>query len=189
MQVSMMWLSIHSQLEKNNVIPISGLKFEDVKAIYGHTNQQIELQLTRISYFFFAKFTPASLCLPNFVLSFVNYFATDLGNDAFVLPIFMWFPFEWNDPIRYVLITVLQYTMVDITMIPISCTVSVVIGSLLWLQSIEKDIDHGLNGINANMKKRKTQKRIPKQLLDFVKLHTDAKQLSPNAQGAVSIHS
>lgn len=120
------------------MISNSGLKFEDVKAIYGHTNQQIENRLTKVSYFFFVKFSPTSLILPNFIVSFLNYFATDLGNDAFVLPIFMWFPFECNQ---------------------------------------------------RKHEEKKTQKRIPKQLLDFVKLHTDAKQLSPNAQGAVSIHS
>lgn len=179
--------AIHSHLVKKQIVPFLGLEIEDLKSLYGRTNHQIENILSQISYFFFAKFTPACLCLPNFVVSYFNYFATDSGNDAFVLPIFMWFPFKWDDPIRYAIVTILQYTMVERAIIPISCTLSVVIGILLWLKTIKRDIEHGLNAIDANTKIKKKRVRIPMQLLDFVKLHTDAKQLSPNASGQFNI--
>lgn len=162
--------------EKCDTFP--GMEIEELAAIYTQTDRCIENKLSKISYIFFVKFTPACLCLPNFVVSFYNYFAMDLGKEAFALPIFMWFPFEWDDPIRYVMITILQYCMVERSIIPIACGVSFIIGIFLWLKSIEKDIEYGLNAIDANTKTKGTQSRIAKQLVDFVTLHTDAKQLS-----------
>lgn len=160
-----------------NNCDFSGLTSEDLKAMHSQTNQLVE-QISKISYIFIVKFTPACLCIPNFIFSFFNYFVNGLGNDAFVLPILMWFPFEWNNPIRYTVVTILQYFILAHAIVPLSCTASYIIGILLWMNSIKMDIERGLDTINASIRMRKSRALISKQLVNFVQLHTNARQLS-----------
>lgn len=70
-------------------IKISGLKYARSRAIYEDTNRQLE-KLSGILYVAFVKVLPQLMIWPTFALSYVKYFATDLGADAFELPLFLW---------------------------------------------------------------------------------------------------
>lgn len=71
------------------LIIILGLKYPSSKAIYSKSNQQAE-KLCQIIHFAFTKVTIHCTMLPKFITSFVVYFTTDLGREAFELPLLMW---------------------------------------------------------------------------------------------------
>lgn len=62
----------------------TGLENPISKKIYEEANQQIE-KWSKILNMLMRKVTTPCLALPKFIVSFVIYFATDLGNDAFQL--------------------------------------------------------------------------------------------------------
>lgn len=61
------------------------LKNNDSKDIYDKANR-LSQKITRILYFFMNKVSVNFVCCSKFIISFVAYFTTDLGNDAFGLP-------------------------------------------------------------------------------------------------------
>lgn len=67
----------------------SGSKYRKLKALYSKMNGRVE-NWSKIINLILAKIVPICLTLPNAIFSFFNYFATDLGNDAFVLTIPTW---------------------------------------------------------------------------------------------------
>lgn len=67
-----------------------GLTNSTLKAIYTQTSEKIK-KIGGILDFALAKFTPISTTIPAFIASFVAYFTTELGTDAFELP----FPTMW----------------------------------------------------------------------------------------------
>lgn len=58
--------------------------------MYAETNRKIE-KWTEIIAFAMVKVTPVCWISPKAIISFVLYFATDMGNNAFALPIAMWY--------------------------------------------------------------------------------------------------
>lgn len=58
-------------------------------AIYEKSNQQIEEYGNALS-IFMRKVSIPCLIMPKVVISFITYFTTDLGNDAFQLPFHIW---------------------------------------------------------------------------------------------------
>lgn len=67
----------------------SGLIYRAPKALYEEANQNQE-KWGKIVHLAVAKGTVVASILPKFISSLVAYFATDLGGEAFVLPIPMW---------------------------------------------------------------------------------------------------
>lgn len=67
------------------------LDFQDptMTPIYVDTNQKIE-KYSKIICFVMGKAAAICFVVPKLIVSFVNYFTTDLGSDAFELPYFMW---------------------------------------------------------------------------------------------------
>lgn len=59
------------------------------KIIYEQTNEKFE-KWTKIIYFVCMKVTLPGCMAPNFFISYYNYFATDLGREAFRLPYPEW---------------------------------------------------------------------------------------------------
>lgn len=57
--------------------------------MYNETDRQIE-KWSKIVYIVIAQTTPACFILPIFVYSLIEYFTTDLGTDAFELPLPVW---------------------------------------------------------------------------------------------------
>lgn len=66
-----------------------GSKNPTSKCQFGRTAQKIE-KATEIVEFVFLKIIVPCLTLPRLISSFLVYLITDLGNDAFVLPIPIW---------------------------------------------------------------------------------------------------
>ena len=60
------------------------------KAMYSEIDHQIE-KWSQIVYIVIAKITPVCFISPIFIYSLVIYFTTDLGNDAFELPLTVWY--------------------------------------------------------------------------------------------------
>lgn len=79
-----------------NEISFLGLKYRTPKSIYEQTHQNVE-KWTAIVDLFVAKSTVFSSISPKLIVSLVAYFSTDLGNEAFVLPIPMWLVDLHND--------------------------------------------------------------------------------------------
>lgn len=59
------------------------------KAIYKRTGRLVE-KLTRIIHFAIAIVSPVCYIFPKTFITYFMFFATDLGNEAFELPLFYW---------------------------------------------------------------------------------------------------
>lgn len=66
-----------------------GLEHETATAIYEQTNRRVE-KVADIFFVGFVKVLPTCVFLATFLLSFIKYFTTDLGGDAFELPVLGW---------------------------------------------------------------------------------------------------
>lgn len=74
-----------------NILKILGLKYaQSSEATYEDKNRLVE-QISGILYVAFTKVVPHLAIWPQFVISFVKYFATDLNGAAFELPIPAWY--------------------------------------------------------------------------------------------------
>lgn len=69
-----------------------GLGNPESMTIYVEAIQRIE-KVCEIIYCVVVKVTPACVVLPKFFASLLNYCTTDLGDEALVLPLLMWFVF------------------------------------------------------------------------------------------------
>ena len=70
-------------------ISIPALKYTASKSMFRTTNQIVEI-MSRIIFFIMLKLTPALTYVPWSIYIYFNYFTTDLGNDAFELPMPIW---------------------------------------------------------------------------------------------------
>lgn len=85
------------------------------------------------------------------------------------------FPFDWNNPIGYLIAFVIQYIIIAYEFCLTSCALAVGIGSL-WLAILAtKDIRRILNLIND---KAQTNVIQSNDLIDFIEAHGAIKQLS-----------
>ena len=68
----------------------SGVKYSKSKVIYEEVDERAEKWIKRFHFLLMRLTLPATM-LPNGIISYVLYFATDLGSDAFRLPFPIWF--------------------------------------------------------------------------------------------------
>lgn len=68
---------------------ISGRVNADSKGIYEEVNGQIE-KWGKIIYFVIAELSPICMIVPKAILCLLVYFTTDLGQEAFELPVLEW---------------------------------------------------------------------------------------------------
>lgn len=145
----------------------------------------------------------SGLVLPKAFASFFNYFTTDLGRDAFVLPIPTWqiihfvvkfisefvlkwtlftqrFPFDWKNPIGYSVAVAQQLHIVLLSLQYINTFFCLEFGGLLFTFSLVKDIKGDLHRFNRVAKNKKSQSKIAcmKQLAQLIRFHADIKELS-----------
>lgn len=80
---------IHLLLIKIKMNLISESENPTSKAVYQHANHLVE-KLSRIGYFLIAIVSPVCIVFPKAIVSYFMYFATDLGIEAFELPLFYW---------------------------------------------------------------------------------------------------
>lgn len=65
------------------------MKYRVPRGIYEKSNQQVE-KWSKIIHFAMAKMMVLCSVLPKFIVSLIDYFATDARDQAFVLPMPMW---------------------------------------------------------------------------------------------------
>lgn len=107
--------------------------------------------------------------LPKGIYSLFMYFTTNLGRDAFELPIPTWFPFDWKNPIGYSLAIFLQLRIVKIPLGYISAFISLGGGSFLFSLSIAEDNQCDLNSINESIHFGRFREQILEQFNEFVR--------------------
>lgn len=88
-------LKHYEKLELNIIIysaptNISGMEYPTPEALFQETNQLVE-KWSEIMCFLATIVIPTFVCFSMVMLSFFFYFTTDLGSDAFELPVPMWY--------------------------------------------------------------------------------------------------
>ena len=68
---------------------VSGCEYPDSKAIYERVNEKNE-KWTKILDFVLLRVTLPGVIMPNFIISYFLYFATDLGSESFRFPFPKW---------------------------------------------------------------------------------------------------
>lgn len=66
-----------------------GLESPASKAIFAKTNELVEKYSETVKFFLIHVAVPCLIC-PKLIISVFIYFTTDVGNDAFDLPLRMW---------------------------------------------------------------------------------------------------
>lgn len=152
--------------------------------------------ICKIIYIFMVKvFVPCFVC-PRAMISFYLYFSTDLGCDAFDLPIPTWyvrnymfeilnsilfyhlsiyhysrcrFPFDWKNPVGYLVAIILQYQFVSYPCRYIGCFASLGFASFWFAVSAAKNIKSNLREINQSIKAKQHRSIIFQQFAEFIR--------------------
>lgn len=82
------WIFSNCQLVSLSIV--LGCEYPDSKDIYGRVNKKNE-KWTKMLDFVLLKVTLPGVIMPNFIISYFLYFATDLGSEAFRLPFPKWY--------------------------------------------------------------------------------------------------
>lgn len=85
---------INLEVKRHKIVRISEPENSEpenlaLKAIMDETNRRVE-NWCDIGEFVMIKVTPFCLVIPRAIISYVIYFATNAGNEAFVLPFLQW---------------------------------------------------------------------------------------------------
>lgn len=88
------------------------------------------------------------------------------------------FLFGWKSPLGYITTVSLQYMIVVYEFTFLASMIIFAGGVALFLIAVTKDIHAILKSINDGAKNDKNRLHIARQLIRFVKLHCDSKQLS-----------
>lgn len=134
--------------------------------------------------------------LPKAIYCYLIYFTTDLGPNAFQLPIPTWYvcvaythqplisqhifqnrlPFDWKNPIGYLVAVLLQLRMVSIPLCFVRTLLLLAAGLVLFTLSITEDQECDLNSINESIQAEQPRGLILDQITEFIK-STNIKRL------------
>lgn len=92
--------------------------------------------------------------------------------------LFQRLPFDWKNPLGYLIAACLQYVMTKCFFIYVASLSSFGIGFYLFSMAMSEDMKLNLNSIKRDSKTRRHQSEAIKQLAKFVQIHTLSKQLS-----------
>lgn len=161
--------------------------------------------LTEFAFIFGMNIAPLALILPKALFCYFQYFTTDLGNEAFGLPMPLWwvsmnaiystltfniillltfiiskrFPFNWKNPIVYLITIAIQFEMSINPARYIVCILGIVFASHVFeMELIENSINE-LRILQNNFKNG-TQSRPEnfELLCKLIRFHSDGKKLS-----------
>lgn len=76
--------------ETKAIMSISGVKYSESKAIYKEANRLTEKWI-KLVYVLIVKVSIQCFVIPEIFITFFIYFTTDVGNDAFVLLLPLWY--------------------------------------------------------------------------------------------------
>lgn len=90
-------------------------------------------------------------------------------------------PFDWRNPIGYLVVITLQYTA-NVYFFPFAaCLVAYALGILLHVLSVATDIKTDLKMINENAKIKQNRLMTLERLFEFIEFHSKLKELSIRA--------
>lgn len=87
-------------------------------------------------------------------------------------------PFDWKNPIGYLIAVAVQLQIHLIFFRYIACFFTLVCAQLMFVFSVVKDIKGELNRFNEIARTKKTQCRSMKQLSEIISIHISLKELS-----------
>lgn len=184
--------------------PLLGLDYPESIAIYGEANERIE-NYSEIIHFTVLKVTPICVIIPKALTSLLNYFTTDLGSDALVLPLPMWFvrqlivrfidhyhqgiysllfapncrfPFYTKNLSSYLFAVALEYASNVLVYCFIANLVSIGLGAFIFIFAMTEDIKSNFNSIDENATAKATQVNMHERVPHSIQVHFFAKQLS-----------
>lgn len=89
-------------------------------------------------------------------------------------------PFHWRNPIGYVIVVIVEYTMSVYFFALVASLTSLALGSCFFALTFAKDIIGDLNSISKSVKNHKNHTEIFEQFTGFIRIHSLSKQLSDN---------
>ena len=87
------------------------------------------------------------------------------------------FPFDWKNPIGYLIAVGLQLIMVFIALHYVACFLTLAIGSVMFSLSIAEDIKDSLIFIDESAKSKQSLPHMMKQLIELIRF-TNLRKLS-----------
>lgn len=89
------------------------------------------------------------------------------------------FPFDWQNPFGFLVAIALQYALTTYTFMIASPIIAMAIASHLYAIALSKVIKGSIFFINRSAQAKKTDQSIClEQIVEFLELHSSAKQLS-----------
>lgn len=136
------------------------------------------------------KVTPVCWILPKAIVCYYFYFTTGFQNDAFELPLAIWYgirkhfgrflelmvltlvhifihykfarlPFDTEHPLVYLIVITYQYIVLVYGFLLLTCCLSMGIGGFLFLRSATTDIKRNLRQFNKCVRIKRHQLRKP----------------------------
>lgn len=89
------------------------------------------------------------------------------------------FPLDWKNPVGYIFVSVFVYVSTTISFYFMACILCLVISIFRLLLALIEDTRITLNSMKLNLKiETDNKQQMMDELLDFIKLHSVAKQLN-----------
>lgn len=125
-----------------------GLSNPVLKSLYEEANELVE-KWHGIVNSAFIKVTLPCISLPYFMGSFILYYYTDLGKDAFHLPFIAWWFLDWRNPLGYLLIFSYELLIIYYSIMFCAVFVCIPFGSCHFMQTFANDIISELKELNT----------------------------------------
>lgn len=116
----------------------------------------------------------------NFLIWLVEMFAKLSKYPAFFL-LLKRFPFDFKNPIGYLIVVMVEYAILGYEYFIISCTLALGIGLYSLVISIAKEIQSILQSISEKTQAKanpSTQSQLTNLFIEYINAHADIKQLS-----------
>lgn len=91
---------------------------------------------------------------------------------------FQRFPFDWKNPLGYLVAVYLQHAMIKYMFILISLLTSLGSGAFMFCLTALDDITDCLKSVNGYAKTKGKQSKAIERIAQYIQLHSDIKQLS-----------
>lgn len=87
-------------------------------------------------------------------------------------------PFNWKTPIGYLIAFLIQACFFEAMLQAACCALGMLIGFFLFMKAFGESLQRKIYNINQNYKFDKNVEEITFEICDFIRLHSDAKELS-----------
>lgn len=173
--VQLIQIKTNLRFIKTSTKPFQGLKHSRSRKLYIKTDDKVAKWI-KVFDFSLVRATPIFVVTPKLITSFILYYTTDIGREAFELPTPKWYPFDWKNPMGYLVVVIMQYIVTLIILCGVMRLLIFQIETFLMVISMTKDIKYSLHSINKKAKANRTG--IVKKFTDIIQFHSNAKQLS-----------